>query len=49
MRDLTWGSSNVLGVKEALLSVLAGDVFGNTPIRRSLLIQGNLLRRFWLT
>jgi 2-polyprenyl-6-methoxyphenol hydroxylase-like FAD-dependent oxidoreductase len=38
MRDLFMAPSNVLRVKEALLSLLAGDIFGKTPIRRSLLI-----------
>ena len=38
MRDLFMAPSNVLRVKEALLSVLAGDIFGRTPIRRSLLV-----------
>ncbi len=37
MRDLFMAPSNVLRVKEALLSMLAGDIFGKTPIRRSLL------------
>ena len=32
MRDLFMAPRNVLRVKEALLSVLAGDIFGNTPI-----------------
>ncbi len=36
MRDLFMGPSNVYRVKEALLSVLAGDIFGKTPIWRSL-------------
>jgi 2-polyprenyl-6-methoxyphenol hydroxylase-like FAD-dependent oxidoreductase len=38
MRDLFMAPSNVLRVKEALLSMLAGDIFGKTPIRRSLLV-----------
>jgi 2-polyprenyl-6-methoxyphenol hydroxylase-like FAD-dependent oxidoreductase len=38
MRDLFMAPSNVLRVKEALLSMLAGDIFGTTPIWRSLLI-----------
>lgn len=38
MRDLFMSPSNVFRVKEALLSVLAGDIFGRTPIWRSLLI-----------
>lgn len=32
MRDMFMGPRNVFRVKEALLSVLAGDVFGKTPI-----------------
>ena len=32
MRDLFMSPSNVFRVKEALLSVLAGDIFGKTPI-----------------
>jgi hypothetical protein len=32
------GPRNFFRVKEALLSVLAGDVFGKTPIQRPLLI-----------
>ncbi len=36
MRDLFMSPSNVFRVKEALLSVLAGDIFGETPIWRSL-------------
>ena len=35
MRDFFMGPKNVLRVKEALLSVLAGDIFGRTPIWRS--------------
>ncbi|MHB8254584.1 MAG: NAD(P)/FAD-dependent oxidoreductase [Acidiferrobacter sp.] len=35
MRDLFMGPSNIFHVKEALLSVLAGDIFGTTPIWRS--------------
>jgi flavin-dependent dehydrogenase len=37
MRDLFMAPSNVFRVKEAILSVLAGDVFGKTPIWRSIL------------
>jgi flavin-dependent dehydrogenase len=37
MRDLFMGPRNVLRMKEALLSVLAGDIYGKTPIWRSLL------------
>jgi flavin-dependent dehydrogenase len=36
MRDMFMGPRNVLRVKEALLSMLAGDIFGKTPIWRSL-------------
>jgi 2-polyprenyl-6-methoxyphenol hydroxylase-like FAD-dependent oxidoreductase len=36
MRDLFMGPSNVWRVKEALLSVLAGDIFGSRPYRHSL-------------
>src|SRR5690606_33231019 len=32
MRELFMGPRNIFRVKEALLSVLAGDVFGKTPI-----------------
>ena len=38
MRDFFMYPKNVLRVKEALLSVLAGDIFGQTPIWRSLFI-----------
>ena len=38
MRNMFMGPSNIFRVKEALLSVLAGDVFGKTPIHRPLLI-----------
>ena len=38
MRDLFMSPRNVFRVKEALLSVLAGDIFGRTPIWRSLLV-----------
>jgi flavin-dependent dehydrogenase len=38
MRDFLMGPRNVLRVKEAILSVLAGDVFGKTPIWRSILV-----------
>jgi flavin-dependent dehydrogenase len=36
MRDFLMGPNNVLRVVEAILSVLAGDVYGKTPIWRSL-------------
>ena len=38
LRDMFMGPSNVFRVKEALLSVLAGDVFGKTPIQGPLLL-----------
>lgn len=38
MRNMFMGPRNIFRVKEALLSVLAGDVFGKTPIQRPLLI-----------
>ncbi len=37
MRDLFMGPRNLFRTKEALLSVLAGDIFGKTPIWRSVL------------
>ena len=36
MRDFFMGPKNIFRVKEALLSVLAGDIFGTTPIWRSI-------------
>jgi flavin-dependent dehydrogenase len=38
MRDIFMAPSNVFRVKEAILSVLAGDVYGKTPIWRSITI-----------
>lgn len=38
MRNMFMGPRNIFRVKEALLSVLAGDVFGKTPIHGPLLI-----------
>ena len=38
LRNMFMGPRNIFRVKEALLSVLAGDVYGNTPIRRPLLL-----------
>jgi flavin-dependent dehydrogenase len=41
MRELFLGPRNVLRMEEALLSLLAGDIFGRTPIWRSLrLLKG---------
>ncbi|CAK0771763.1 Hydroxylase [Gammaproteobacteria bacterium] len=37
LRDLFMAPRNALRMKEAILSVLAGDIFGQTPIWRSLL------------
>ncbi|MHB1229202.1 MAG: NAD(P)/FAD-dependent oxidoreductase [Halothiobacillus sp.] len=39
MRDLFMGPSNIFHVKEALLSLLAGDIYGKTPIWASLRIM----------
>jgi flavin-dependent dehydrogenase len=36
MRDLFMGPRNVLRMKEALLGLLAGDIYGDTPIWKSL-------------
>jgi flavin-dependent dehydrogenase len=36
MREMFMGPRNLLRMKEALLSLLAGDIFGNTPIWASL-------------
>ena len=36
MRDFFMYPKNIFRVKEALLSVLAGDIFGKTPIWRSI-------------
>jgi hypothetical protein len=38
MRDFFMDPKNVFRVKEALLSVLVGDIFGRTPIWRSIWI-----------
>ncbi len=38
MRDFFMGPRNIFRVQEALLSVLSGDVFGKTPIWRSIFI-----------
>ncbi len=55
MRDMLMGPSNVFRVKEALLSMLAGDIFGKTPIWGSLrmlkaiyyMLSAANLRRSW--
>jgi hypothetical protein len=36
MRELFLGPRNILRMQEALLSLLAGDIFGRTPIWASL-------------
>lgn len=36
LRDLFMNPRNIFRMKEAILSVLAGDIFGNTPIWRSI-------------
>jgi hypothetical protein len=38
MRDMFMAPRNVMRVKEALLSMLAGDIYGKTPIWGSLLV-----------
>jgi hypothetical protein len=38
MRDFFMHPNNIFRVKEALLSVLAGDIFGKTPIWRSIMV-----------
>ncbi len=38
LRNMFMGPRNIFRVKEALLSVLAGDVYGNTPIHGPLLV-----------
>ena len=38
MRDMFMGPRNILRVREALLSMLAGDIYGKTPIWASLLV-----------
>ena len=38
MRDFFMHPKNIFRVKEALLSVLAGDIFGKTPIWRAILM-----------
>ena len=38
MRDFFMHPKNIFRVKEAMLSVLAGDIFGKTPIWRSIMI-----------
>jgi len=42
MRDLFMEPRNIFRVQEALLSVLAGDIFGKTPIRGPLLLFKSL-------
>ena len=55
MRDMFMAPSNVFRVKEALLSMLAGDIFGKTPIWRSIAVLKSIfyiasllnLKRSW--
>ena len=51
MRELFMSSQNALRAKEAVLSVLAGDIFGRTPFRASLgvfkLVYYVNTLRFW--
>ncbi len=42
MRELFMGPRNIFRMKEALLSILAGDVFGKTPFGPSLLVFKSL-------
>ena len=44
MRDLFMEPRNVLRVKEALLSLFAGDIFGKTPIWPSIFVFKSLYR-----
>ena len=48
MRELILAPRNLLRMKEALLSVLAGDIFGRTPIWKSLQAFKMTYRLFWL-
>lgn len=38
LRDLFMNPKNIFRIKEAILSVLAGDIFGKTPIWKSILL-----------
>ncbi len=38
LRDLFMNPRNIFRMKEAILSVLAGDIFGKTPIWRSIFL-----------
>ena len=44
MRDLFMAPKNVLRVREALLSLFAGDIFGKTPIWPSIFAFKTLYR-----
>jgi 2-polyprenyl-6-methoxyphenol hydroxylase-like FAD-dependent oxidoreductase len=48
MRDLFMGPSNIWRVKEALLAVLAGDIFGARPFKYSLMMFKGLYYAFSL-
>ena len=46
MRDLFMAPRNVLRVREALLSLFAGDIFGKTPIWPSIFVFKTI---YWLS
>ena len=46
MREFFMGPANPLRVKEALLSLLAGDIYGKTPIWHSLRVMKGLYYLF---
>jgi hypothetical protein len=48
MRDMFMHPRNTLRVKEALLSVLAGDIYGNAPIWNSLRVFKGIYYTFSL-
>ncbi|MDD4929325.1 MAG: NAD(P)/FAD-dependent oxidoreductase [Gallionella sp.] len=49
LRNMFMEPRNIFRVKEALLSVLAGDIYGKTPIRRPLIIfKGIYYAASWL-
>ncbi len=49
MREFFMGPANPLRVKEALLSLLAGDIYGKTPIWHSLRVMKGLYYLFSVT
>jgi hypothetical protein len=42
LRDMFMGPRNIFRVKEALLSMLAGDIYGKTPLHGQLLLFKSL-------